>query len=171
MPFPGEHDLGKVHLFIIAWRWASILSSARCNLLLFAVILYGSMRLRVLGQSVLIELRDYGRLRQPRYAAAAACLQCLPIVATFVKGSRRHQHRYPACVLRARASQTAIQSYISGNPRKEVAYSAFSVSGSRNCMTGISGKACWQGSRKIGGPCRDRTYDQEIKSLLLYQLS
>ena len=22
-----------------------------------------------------------------------------------------------------------------------------------------------------GGPCRDRTYDQEIKSLLLYQLS
>ena len=23
----------------------------------------------------------------------------------------------------------------------------------------------------IGGPCRDRTYDQEIKSLLLYQLS
>ena len=24
---------------------------------------------------------------------------------------------------------------------------------------------------KIGGPCRDRTYDQEIKSLLLYQLS
>jgi len=24
---------------------------------------------------------------------------------------------------------------------------------------------------RIGGPCRDRTYDQEIKSLLLYQLS
>jgi hypothetical protein len=23
----------------------------------------------------------------------------------------------------------------------------------------------------VGGPCRDRTYDQEIKSLLLYQLS
>jgi len=23
----------------------------------------------------------------------------------------------------------------------------------------------------FGGPCRDRTYDQEIKSLLLYQLS
>ena len=25
--------------------------------------------------------------------------------------------------------------------------------------------------RKIGGPCRDRTYDQLIKSQLLYQLS
>src|ERR1019366_3758448 len=25
--------------------------------------------------------------------------------------------------------------------------------------------------RVDGGPCRDRTYDQEIKSLLLYQLS
>jgi hypothetical protein len=24
---------------------------------------------------------------------------------------------------------------------------------------------------EIGGPCRGRTYDQEIKSLLLYQLS
>jgi hypothetical protein len=24
---------------------------------------------------------------------------------------------------------------------------------------------------EFGGPCRDRTYDQEIKSLLLYQLS
>jgi hypothetical protein len=29
--------------------------------------------------------------------------------------------------------------------------------------------AKWCGG--IGGPCRDRTYDQEIKSLLLYQLS
>jgi hypothetical protein len=28
---------------------------------------------------------------------------------------------------------------------------------------------CVRGS--YGGPCRDRTYDQEIKSLLLYQLS
>ena len=28
-----------------------------------------------------------------------------------------------------------------------------------------------QQDEKIGGPCRDRTYDQEIKSLLLYQLS
>lgn len=26
-------------------------------------------------------------------------------------------------------------------------------------------------SREIGGPCRDRTYDQLIKSQLLYQLS
>ena len=26
-------------------------------------------------------------------------------------------------------------------------------------------------ARGGGGPCRDRTYDQEIKSLLLYQLS
>jgi hypothetical protein len=26
-------------------------------------------------------------------------------------------------------------------------------------------------ARGAGGPCRDRTYDQEIKSLLLYQLS
>src|SRR5262249_9212872 len=27
------------------------------------------------------------------------------------------------------------------------------------------------GGEVSGGPCRDRTYDQEIKSLLLYQLS
>ena len=27
------------------------------------------------------------------------------------------------------------------------------------------------GLRRIGGPCRDRTYDQLIKSQLLYQLS
>ena len=33
------------------------------------------------------------------------------------------------------------------------------------------GRVARLSSSKIGGPCRDRTYDQLIKSQLLYQLS
>jgi hypothetical protein len=43
-------------------------------------------------------------------------------------------------------------------------------------FTQVIGMICCRCGRSrlfagIGGPCRDRTYDQEIKSLLLYQLS
>src|SRR5207253_7473780 len=36
---------------------------------------------------------------------------------------------------------------------------------------GLSDLGTFSVSWLSGGPCRDRTYDQEIKSLLLYQLS
>jgi hypothetical protein len=39
-------------------------------------------------------------------------------------------------------------------------------------VLGMKWLPCGQnGPEGGGGPCRDRTYDQEIKSLLLYQLS
>ena len=47
-------------------------------------------------------------------------------------------------------------------------------SGSRRRIPGRRARrATWKCLflRVFGGPCRDRTYDQEIKSLLLYQLS
>jgi hypothetical protein len=37
-------------------------------------------------------------------------------------------------------------------------------------LGGMLGSACFSEGLS-GGPCRSRTYDQEIKSLLLYQLS
>ena len=45
----------------------------------------------------------------------------------------------------------------------------------RHCVTASAGRSkfCLNGRihRQGGGPCRDRTYDQLIKSQLLYQLS
>ena len=41
----------------------------------------------------------------------------------------------------------------------------------RQGPTGWDTRRCLNLQEKIGGPCRSRTYDQEIKSLLLYQLS
>ena|SRR5205807_10399474 len=78
----------------------------------------------------------------------------------------------PVLSARTRAKKyCSIHAYISRNPRKEVAYSALGI-WIQEFHDQYFGLKLLAGSvRKIGGPCRDRTYDQEIKSLLLYQLS